>query len=131
MSKTDDFILANIPLFADVPTKRRPELRRLLTSVKTAQRKEVVRQGDFGLEFLVLASGSATVVKDDEVVAELQAGDFFGESAMLTNNRRNASVIVAPNSELFASSRIEFRTMLQNFPEIAKRLELAAATRNN
>lgn len=129
MSRTDDF--ADIPLFADVPAKRLPELRRLLTSVKTSQRKEVVRQGDIGLEFLVLASGSATVLKDNEVVAELQAGDFFGEGALLTNGRRNASVVVAPNSELFASTRVEFRTMLQDFPEVASRLELAAAARGN
>lgn len=130
MPTKDDLQLRQIPVFADVPVKQLPALRRLLTTVHTTRESEVVRAGTRGQELLVLASGSAKVVRDDKVVATLRPGDVFGEQAMLTGKARNASVVVDAGAELLAANRAEFRSIVANFPQVAERLEALVASRN-
>jgi putative peptide zinc metalloprotease protein len=56
----------------------------------------VVRQGERGNEFYILAQGEAEVTVreqgDDRVTANLKAGDFFGEGALLGTGVRGATV---------------------------------------
>ncbi len=130
MRKSDDLDLHQVPVFRSVPARRLPELRRLLTAVETRKSTRVISQGTAPGEFLVLASGKATVMVDDQVVAELVAGDVFGEVGMLTGALRNASVVVEPGSQVLAANKAEFRTILREFPEVADRLAADAASRN-
>ena len=130
MRNTDALDLHQVPVFNTVPAKRLPKLRSLLTAVETRKATTVINQGTFALEFLVLTSGKATVSVDDQVVAELTAGDVFGEVAMLSGERRNATVVVEQGSQLLAANQVEFRTILSEFPEIADRIAAVAAARN-
>ncbi|MDP1794670.1 MAG: cyclic nucleotide-binding domain-containing protein [Acidimicrobiales bacterium] len=52
----------------------------------------VVTQGEAADGFYVLLAGQAEVERDGEVVARLRAGGHFGETALLKNERRNATV---------------------------------------
>jgi CRP-like cAMP-binding protein len=45
-----------------------------------------------GPEFFIILDGTASVLIDDEVVATLGPGDFFGEVAALDGGPRTASV---------------------------------------
>ena len=130
MRNSDTYQLHHLAPFRDVPVKRLPELRRLFTTIKAQGDTEVVRQGSVAKEFIVLASGTATVVRDNKVVAELGAGDVFGEMGMLTGDARNASVIVSPGAQMLAANRVEFRTMISDFPEVADHLARVAAERS-
>ncbi len=129
MRNSDTHELHHLTPFRDVPVKRLPELRRLFTTIEAQGNTEVVRQGSLAKEFIVLSSGTATVVRDNKVVAVLGAGDVFGEMGMLTGDARNASVIVSPGTQMLAANRIEFRTMLHDFPEVADHLARVAAER--
>jgi CRP-like cAMP-binding protein len=55
-----------------------------------------VRQGERGDEFFIIERGAAEVLVreagDDRMVAELRAGDFFGEAALLGTGIRQATV---------------------------------------
>ncbi len=130
MPKSDENKLHQVPVFDAVPAKRLGELRSLLTAVETRKPTTVINQGTRADEFLVLTSGKATVMVDDKIVAELGAGDVFGEVGMLTGSQRNATVVVEQGSQLLAANRVEFRTLLAQFPEVAKRLAQVAAARN-
>ena len=130
MPKSDAIDLHHVPVFNTVPAKRLPELRSLLTAVETRKSTTVINQGGRADEFLVLTSGKATVIVDDKVVAELTAGDVFGEVGMLSGSERNATVVVDQGSQLLAANRVEFRTLLAQFPEVAERLAQVAAARN-
>jgi putative peptide zinc metalloprotease protein len=54
---------------------------------------QVVRQGDLGSQFFVIAGGQAAVLVDDREVSRLGRGDFFGERALLGGGRRAATVL--------------------------------------
>ena len=58
----------------------------------------IVEQGSIGTTFYMIQSGSAQVSiqdeeKNDTVVAELHAGDYFGEQALMNQKSRRAASI--------------------------------------
>jgi CRP-like cAMP-binding protein len=130
MSNADTLTLDRIPLFEGLASKQLKSLRGYLTSVRALKTGEVIREGAFGREFVVLTAGQATVRKGDEVVATLSAGDAFGEHALLTATPRNATVTVEAGSEMLVASTAEFHTILADFPEVAERLASLSAARN-
>src|SRR5947209_17373953 len=57
----------------------------------------ILRQGDVGDQFYVIVSGEVEVLKElpdgqSVSLAHLGKGEYFGETALLTGRRRNASV---------------------------------------
>ena len=52
----------------------------------------VLTEGMTGPEFFIILDGTASVLIDDQVVATLGPGDFFGEVAALDGGPRTASV---------------------------------------
>ena len=84
----------------------------------------VVREGDVGCEFYVVADGTARVtVGDGLAVADLGAGSFFGEMALLDGGDRVATVTASTELELLVLHRDEFNEMLSfAMPTLAPKL---------
>jgi CRP-like cAMP-binding protein len=68
----------------------------------------IVRQGDKGDRFFVMLSGHAQVSVDEKPVNELQAGDQFGEIALLHGVPRSADVTAASAIVTLSLSREDF-----------------------
>lgn len=62
----------------------------------------VIREGDPGIECFVLCSGTAEVRVRGSLVARLGEGDFFGEDALITGKRRNATVVMTAPGRVMA-----------------------------
>jgi CRP-like cAMP-binding protein len=76
---------------------------------RVAPGQAVIREGDEGTSFYVVASGRFSVSRRDEtggqvVLAHLGDGDFFGEMALLSGASRSATVTAEVDSEV-----LEFR----------------------
>lgn len=80
----------------------------------------VIRQGDPGDKLYVIRSGKAEVStsKDGEVrqVATLEAGDFFGEAALISGEPRNATVRAAEPLEVYTLGKDDFRRVIDASP---------------
>ena len=50
----------------------------------------VIKEGDVGSRFYIIKSGTVSIRKDDTQLAELSAGESFGEISLLGNKARNA-----------------------------------------
>jgi CRP-like cAMP-binding protein len=121
--------LAAIPLFSSVSES---ELEELATwfDVKTAgEGVRLLDEGASGYSFFVLVDGSATVASAGTEVATLSPGDFFGETAILGDGRRNATVTTTSPSRLFTLFGTDFRQLQQTHPRIADRIETAMQER--
>lgn len=88
-----------IPIFADADEA---DLRELFLAVEARELPDgevVVRQNDYTDSFLVIADGAVEVrvraegAAADRHVVDLTAGNFFGEMSLISNRRRNATVI--------------------------------------
>ena len=69
---------------------------------------EVVRQGEVGDLFYVIAAGEADVLLGGYPVARLHAGFGFGERALLRDSPRTASVRAVSELELWSLERADF-----------------------
>ena len=81
------------------------------------------RQGSVGREFFVIAEGEAVVEIDGVEVGTLGPGCGFAEIALLTpEGRRTATVTAATPMTLLVLDRVEFASLLETAPVIARRV---------
>ncbi|MFN0302318.1 MAG: cyclic nucleotide-binding domain-containing protein [Burkholderiales bacterium] len=93
---------------------------RLLTRFERIEAKRgvaVVHEGDAGDYYYVIESGRAEVTRKVGGVAmklaQLKSGDAFGEEALLSDIRRNATVMMVADGSLFRLSKAHFDEMLR------------------
>jgi len=73
----------------------------------------VIRQGESGEEFFLISDGTVEVTREGHDVAQLGAGDFFGEGALITGEPRNATVVANDNLETYVLGKAEFRAAIE------------------
>jgi CRP-like cAMP-binding protein len=88
----------------------------------------VIRQGEIGSSFFVLATGRVKVVRhlDDGrevVLSSLSEGAFFGEMALLQDGARTASVIAEEPSQLFEIKRGVLEKLIAEHPSVERTLK--------
>lgn len=125
----DETRLKSIPLFADLSHHEREQVAQWADEVDVAEGKHLVEQGEFGYEFFVIEEGTAEVRRDNEKLAEIGVGDFFGEIALLEEQRRNASVIATSPLRAIVMFGREFRTMESQMPHVAAMIRQAVEDR--
>jgi MFS family permease len=96
------------PLFAGLPAPVLEGLARELEPVYVEPGEHVVRQGEPGDRFYLVAEGELDVVIDDEFVRTLTANDGFGEIALLRNVPRTATVVARTPALLYGLAREPF-----------------------
>ena len=79
--------------------------------------QELVRAGDFSYQFFAIEEGNADVERDGEKVAELGAGDFFGEIGVLEKELRTATVRATTPMRLIILSRWDLKRLERRDPE--------------
>jgi NADH dehydrogenase FAD-containing subunit/uncharacterized membrane protein YphA (DoxX/SURF4 family) len=90
---------------------------------------EVIRQGDEGETAYVIESGRLEVLKDGNKLGELGEGDCFGEIALLSNVRRNATVRCLTACELAVLARDDFGALTTGFGSLAEAIRKQAEER--
>ncbi len=107
------------PTFNRLPPANIEQLLGRLEPVKVNAGDVIISQGDAGDYFYMINEGIALVSRQlDEAgdameVAELKEGDSFGESALISNKPRNATVTMMMDGVLLRLSQGDFRTLLQ------------------
>jgi rhodanese-related sulfurtransferase len=97
--------LKNSALFKDVPAEKIVAMIDKAQVIKKEAKEVVIREGEEGDYYYVLLEGKASVVRrlardaDPTIVARLVNGQAFGEEALISNAKRNATVIM--NTEGF------------------------------
>jgi len=125
-----DKTLAKIPLFKECTKKELQAVSRLVTPINVKAGKVLTKEGDAGREFMIIATGSASVRRKGRKIATLGPGDFFGELALLAGVPRTATVIAESDLIVEALNRAEFATLLDESPSIARKVLSAVARRS-
>jgi CRP-like cAMP-binding protein len=68
----------------------------------------IVRQGERGLGLYLMLSGSVEVRRSGQKIAALNAGQVFGESALLVDEPRTADVFATTEVTCFVLNRWDF-----------------------
>lgn len=79
----------------------------------------LTREGKPGREFFVLVDGTVEVTRDGKKLANLDAGDWFGEIALLTYKPRTATVTATSPVRVLVITDRAFRQVVETMPRIA------------
>jgi MFS family permease len=101
-------LLRALPMFAPLPGPRLERVARSLEPVTAAAGEVVIRQGDVGDRFYVVASGEVEARYDDTVVSTLGRGEGFGEIALLRDVPRTVTIVSRTDVSLYALERDDF-----------------------
>ncbi len=122
-------VLQNTYFFQSLKMNELDELIGHLRMIRVQKGYEIIKQGDPGDAFYLIASGKVSVwIKKGfkrSKVAELVSDDFFGEMALISNEPRSATIIAEDVTELFILQKYDFDKILMKNPAISQELKKA------
>jgi cAMP-dependent protein kinase regulator len=121
--------LREVPFFHDIGKRNLAAVARQTDEVDVPEGKVLAREGEFGDEFFVIDAGTAEVTKAGERIAKLGPGDFFGEMALLEEDRRVATVTATSPMSLIVMTRASFRSLDHTMPQVHETVSKAIADR--
>jgi CRP-like cAMP-binding protein len=122
-------ILKNVGFLKELANKEE-ELKKIAEIINYKKMKKgtiIIKEGEIGDNFYILKSGKVSILKktldnEEYSVATLESkGDnivFFGELALLDNDKRSATVVADSDVELLAISRDDFIKLGNKYPYI-------------
>ena len=122
-------MLGRVPLFATCPAKSMELIAQLSDEVDVRDGYVLMRKGDLGQEFFLIIDGQVRIERDGATLATLGRGDFLGEIALLSEDRRTATAVSEGPSKLLVLTRGAFKTLLDTSPEIRAAVMTAVASR--
>jgi len=106
-------------VFSRLPSANIEEMFRRMTVVDVKAGQVIIRQGSEGDYYYLIESGIALVTRDAGqggqavVLAELAPGDAFGEEALVSDNKRNATVTMKTDGSLLRLNKTDFVELLK------------------
>jgi CRP-like cAMP-binding protein len=115
-------LLKHVPLFSACTKKELEALAVIADEIDLREGSVLTREGQPGREFFVLVEGEVDVTQGGGDVARLQAGDWFGEIALLTKASRTATVTAASPVRVLVVTDRAFRQVVEATPSIAVKM---------
>ncbi len=114
-------LLRSMPLFAPLPPPTLESLARALEPVSLPAGVDVIRQGDEGHQFYVIADGEVEIVRDGRKVAgTLGRGEALGEIALIYDVPRTATVTTRRETQLYSLDREPFLRAVTGHPTLER-----------
>jgi len=108
--------LSNSP-FAHLPSANIGKLLNCIEAIAVWDKDVVIREGDEGDYYYLIESGRAQVTRmvggANLVLADIKAGDVFGEEALISDAKRNATVTMKSNGVLLRLKKQDFLELMQ------------------
>jgi CRP-like cAMP-binding protein len=121
--------LRSVPLLTGCSAKELRQIANLGVRLTVSDGTVLTKQGKPGSEFFLLLKGAARCTVDGSLATTFEAGDFFGEMALLDHGPRVATVIAEGPTEVLVLYGHEFNALLDASPSITKKLLMALAKR--
>ena len=114
--------LRSFPLFGDLDEYDLSQVARRVVEVQAEPGEMLIEQGSMPYELFVIEDGTVDVVRDDEPLASLGAGDVVGEIALLARHRRMASVVARTPVRALALHVDALQELSEEMPELGDEL---------
>jgi CPA2 family monovalent cation:H+ antiporter-2 len=122
-------LLSKFPVFGDLDANQRAELLSLFKPRSAAPGERVIRAGEVGTEMFFISSGAVEVSIGERKKIPLGPGDFFGEMALLTGERRTADVTAIDYCLFLILTKTDFDQFIARYPDLRQRINEIAARR--
>ena len=130
--------LANVPLFSHLDPIERQKIAERLSPVSIKKGTVIIREGDTGDCMFLIKFGQVgvytTLMDEDSTsfsaiaqeqlhLSTLKDGDFFGEQALITEERRNATIIALTDVHLLKFSKADLEIIVKHYPRVGEFLK--------
>ena len=109
--------LKRIPLFSEVPDEALQKIAPFATTEEWPEGKEIIKEGGFSNHFYAIEEGNAKVERGGDHLADLKAGDIFGEQGLLEHAERSATVTSTSDIRLIKIEHWELSRMKKAMPD--------------
>jgi hypothetical protein len=110
-------IVQKVPLFKNADEIFIREVIQYLRAMVFLPNDYIIRQGEYGDCMYFLNSGDAEVLVGNVRVAVLGAGSPFGETALIQNEKRMASIRTLGYCEVYKLQKEDFDVLRRKYPE--------------
>jgi CRP-like cAMP-binding protein len=121
--------IRTLPLFSALSAEDLATVGRAFTERRVERGTRLTTEGASGYTFFVIENGSADVEQDGRVINMLGPGDFFGELAIISGDRRSATVTATSTVDLLVLFGTDFRVLEREFPSVAAKITHKVAER--
>ena len=121
--------LGQVALFSHYSSRQLASVARLTTTIEVAGGRELIAEGQAGHELFVVLDGEAEVRRGDTVIATRGPGSIFGETALLVDRPRNATVVARTDMSVASIDRGNFQRLLEQHPDLYLPLLASMANR--
>jgi CRP/FNR family cyclic AMP-dependent transcriptional regulator len=111
--------LKNVPLFTGVGDKELKRLANVMRESRFTEGEAITTEGRSGIGFFLIEDGEASVAVAGEIVRTIGPGDHFGEIALIDEGPRSATVTASTDLLCRGMAAWEFRSFVQEHPEVA------------
>lgn len=123
-------LIRGVALFSPLSPRSLGQVADLMEEISYPARRYIVRQGQVGTGFYLIASGRARVERGDRTLSTLGPGEFFGELSLLDQRPRMAHVVTEEPTTVLALASWDFTRLLERnakltlaiLKEVARRL---------
>ena len=117
-------ILRNVPIFNNLLDDELEAVKKCTVTRNFPKNSIIINEGDSSDSLYIIVKGRVTVYLSDEngkeVILNSQGeGDYFGELALVDDDKRSASVVTAEKSTFLVISKSDFKKVLTSQPELA------------
>lgn len=115
--------LKNTPLFQNVPGEGLKRLSDFVHEKEVSTGEVVFREDEFGDEMYLVRSGQVSIHQEQgegpALIEVVKTGGYFGEMAIIDDLPRTASATADVDTSLLVLHKNDFRTAVQDYPDIA------------
>jgi|LGOV01.1.fsa_nt_gb rhodanese-related sulfurtransferase len=104
--------MRHIMAFKNMPPANIKSLLQRMETISVEENEVIIEQGTAGDYYYVLTEGEALVTRTVEL-ATLNAGASFGEEALLSGSKRNASVTMKTPGQMMRLAKADFNELLK------------------
>lgn len=123
-TEADELInsLKNIPLFKSLTNRDITSLLNLMHKRSYVSGEYIFYQGDPGLGLYLISEGEVIISRESDggekiQLAVIQKGDFFGELALVDNEKRSASAIAKSDTKLSVIFKPDLDEFIERYPK--------------
>jgi CPA1 family monovalent cation:H+ antiporter len=121
-------LLRKLDVLSGLSDRQLDAVARLLRPFFAVPNQRIVRKGDVGGTVYFIGSGAVEVILPHARV-QLGTGEFFGEMASLSGQRRNADIVALTYCRLLILRKSDFDRFMAENPEAKLAIERVAAAR--
>jgi hypothetical protein len=109
-----------VPMFKNLSQSCREDLAKSLVQVVVGPKENIISFGEIGMEMYFLGHGMVEVISaQEQVLATLESGSFFGETALLREVTRTANIKSLTYCNLYKLDKEPFSKILAQHKDLA------------